>query len=137
MANFYLATKLAKYLKAAMVILRIPFLFIAYLVLQIFKRIAPGFMYKIVTQNMLSQIKFNQWKNSENVKSVHDLNFIFSTEIFKWKVLSGIDDAMKDAYLGAPAPDIPVLNISSKKTINLLSLASEGRPLVLNFGSCS
>ena len=56
---------------------------------------------------------------------------------FQWKVLSGIDDAMKDAYLGAPAPDIPVLNISSKKTINLLSLASEGRPLVLNFGSCS
>ena len=85
MANFYLATKLAKYLKAALVILQIPFLFIAYLVLQIFKRIAPGFMYKIVTQNMLSQIKFNQWKNSENVKSVHDLNFIFSTEIFKVK----------------------------------------------------
>jgi len=94
-------------------------------------------MYKIVTKKLLSKIEFNQWKNSEKVQTVDDLNFIFSTEIFKWKVLSGIEDATKDAVLGAPAPDVPILNVSSKKTINLLSLSSSGRPLVLNFGSCS
>jgi len=135
MANFH--RKLAKYMKVALIIFQIPFLCIAFLVLQILKRIAPGLMYKIVTQNMLSKIEFNQWKNSEKVQTVDDLNFIFSTEIFKWKVLSGIEDAMKDAVLGAPAPDVPILNVSSKKTINLLSLSSSGRPLVLNFGSCS
>jgi len=137
MANFYLPKKILKYLKATLIIFQIPFLCLAFLIAQILKRIAPGLMYKIVTKNMLSQLGIDQWNNSENIQSVDDLNFMFSADIFKFIFSSGINDAMKDADLGSPAPDVPIMNIHSKKTINLLSLASKGRPLILNFGSCS
>jgi len=137
MANFYPPKKIIKYLKAVLIIFQIPFLCLAYLFLQILKRIAPGVAYKIVTSKMLGPLGINQWNNSEDIRSVDDMNFMFSSEIFKFIFSSGIKDAMKDADLGAPAPDVPVMNILSRKTVNLLSLASKGRPLVLNFGSCS
>jgi len=94
-------------------------------------------MHNLVTTKLLSKIHFNEWKFSQNVKSVDDLGFIFSADIFKWKVEKGIEDALKDATLGSRAPDVPVYDVSTKKIINMLSKSKQGRPLVLNFGSCS
>ena len=87
MENFYPPKKIIKYLKAVLIIFQIPFLCLAYLFLQILKRIAPGVAYKIVTSKMLGPLGINQWNNSEDIQSVDDMNFMFSSEIFKVKCI--------------------------------------------------
>jgi hypothetical protein len=52
-------------------------------------------------------------------------------------VVKGLEDKLKYSTLGASAPHAKVFDILSKSTVDLLSLAKTGRPLVLNFGSCS
>ena len=83
-----------------------------------------------------------------------DLKFLFSFDMYKvslkmvftqplifyslqWFVVKGLEDRLKSSTLGAPAPDVKVLDILSMKTVGLLSRAKNGRPLVLNFGSSS
>ena len=63
---------------------------------------------------------------------------LIKLEIFlQWKVVKGIENVLKKSTLGSPAPDVPVLDVATKKVVNLLSICKEGRPMVLNFGSCS
>ena len=112
-------------------------------------------MFTFATTKILNQIHLNDWKNSSNIKKMSDLEFLFSFDMYKvsiklvfnaevlifslfqWFVLKGLEDKLKSSTLGAPAPDVKVLDILSKKTVSLLSRAKTGRPLVLNFGSCS
>ena len=42
-----------------------------------------------------------------------------------------------DTYVGKPAPNPPVVKMDGVTQVNLLDFAKAGRPLVLNFGSCS
>ena len=42
-----------------------------------------------------------------------------------------------EAAVGKPAPNPPVVKIDGVTQVNLLDFAKAGRPLVLNFGSCS
>ena len=44
---------------------------------------------------------------------------------------------VQEALEGEPAPNPSVYDLATKKTVSLLSTGSRGRPLVLNFGSCS
>ena len=53
------------------------------------------------------------------------------------QLLHGLDNALKDAQVGEAAPDPSVYDLASRKTVSLLTTATPGRPLVLNFGSCS
>ena len=53
------------------------------------------------------------------------------------QLLHGLDNALKDAQVGEAAPDPSVYDLTSRKTVSLLTTATPGRPLVLNFGSCS
>ena len=48
-----------------------------------------------------------------------------------------IANLLKSARVGDLAPDAPVFHLTRKVSTTLLSSASPGRPLVLNFGSCS
>ena len=70
-------------------------------------------------------------------KGVEDVNFLFSWDYEKWKVQSEVADVLKPAKLGAVAPNPRVVDLSDKKISPLLSFAKEGRPFVLNFGSCT
>jgi len=126
-----------QYLKAFVIILQIPFLFLAFLILNTLKRIAPNLLFKFITSNVLSQINLTSWGNYKNIKSVDDLDFLFSVDIFKWKVEKGIEDALKTTNLGSEAPDFPVLDADSGTKTTLLSGSRPGRPHVLFFGSCS
>ena len=72
-----------KYLKVLGIILSVPFLFLIYLILQILKRLAPNFMFNLITTKVLTQIKLTEWRNFSNLKSVEDLDFLFSVDIFK------------------------------------------------------
>ena len=42
-----------------------------------------------------------------------------------------------DTYVGKPAPNPPVVKMDGVTQVNLLDFAKAGRPLVLNFGSCT
>ena len=144
-----------KYLKAFLFLLIVPIVGLVFLILNLLKIIAPGCMFTFATTKILNQIHLNDWKNSSNIKKISDLEFLFSLDMYKvsiklvfnaevlifflfqWFVLKGLEDKLKSSTLGAPAPDVKVLDILSKKTVSLLSRAKTGRPLVLNFGSCS
>merc|ERR1712227_994696 len=126
-----------KYLKAFLFLLIVPIVGLVFLILNLLKIIAPGCMFTFATTKILNQIHLNDWKNSSNIKKMSDLEFLFSFDMYKWFVLKGLEDRLKSSTLGAPAPDVKVLDIFSKKTVSLLSRAKNGRPLVLNFGSCS
>ena len=72
-----------QYLKVFGIILQIPFLFLAYIILNTLKRIAPKLLFKFITSNVLSKINLQSWKNFSNISSVDDLDFLFSVDIFK------------------------------------------------------
>lgn len=46
-------------------------------------------------------------------------------------------DLYKKIKEGCKAPDTPVVSLSAKHCFSLLKMAKPGRPLVLNFGSCT
>ena len=150
MASFS-PSRMLKYFKASLIFLSIPLLFLVYILLNVLKKVAPKFLFKIATTKLP---KFNQWKFSQKITGIEDLDFLFSYDIFEvglnqkrllikikiflqWKVVKGIENVLKKSTLGSPAPDVPVLDVATNKVINLLSNCKEGRPMVLNFGSCS
>jgi hypothetical protein len=48
------------------------------------------------------------------------------------------DAAGRDqAKLGAPVPDCTLISVADGKELKLRGLEKSGRPLILNFGSCS
>jgi len=126
-----------KYLKAFLFLLFVPIVGLVFIILNLLKNITPRCMFKFATTKILSQIHLNDWKNSSNITKMSDLKFLFSFDMYKWFVVKGLEDKLKSSTLGAPAPDVKVLDILSKKTVGLLSRAKNGRPLVLNFGSSS
>ena len=72
-----------RYLKAFLFLLIVPIVGLVFLILNIFKIIAPGCMFKIATTKILSQIHLNEWKNSSNLTKMSDLKFLFSFDMFK------------------------------------------------------
>jgi len=123
-------------LRAALVYLQIPFLIFGHIVSNLLRIIAPKLTFKLA-KKLLIKVEFDSWPNNEEIKDVEDLNFLFSWDIKKWKVQSEVADVLKPAKLGAVAPNPRVVNLSDKKISSLLSFAKEGRPFVLNFGSCT
>ena len=72
-----------RYLKAFLFLLIVPFVGLVFLILNIFKIIAPGCMFKLATTKILSQIHLNEWKNSSNLTKMSDLKFLFSFAMYK------------------------------------------------------
>ena len=63
---------------------------------------------------------------------------MFSTEMEKTLLHVLWRDIAKKAYLGGPAINVPVLRLDNKNPRQrLLDFQTPGRPLVVNFGSCS
>lgn len=60
-------------------------------------------------------------------------NFHFVKAIWRSRYL----DCFKEAFLGGKAPDATVVNLRTNQVVNLLDIQAGGRPLVLNFGSCT
>jgi len=77
------------------------------------------------------------WRFDEQVKSVEDIEFIFSFVTVKETFSTGITNALKEAQEGCPAPSPDLYDLKTKQVVSLLSRGRPGRPLVLNFGSCS
>ena len=71
-------------------------------------------------------------------------NSDFEDSLFGWGMLKTVTkqvilDSLKEAKMGEEAPNPEVLDLfgNKKKLLGEASEASQGRPVVLNFGSCS
>merc|ERR1712156_14754 len=116
------------------VLLRLLVSLALFLVLNILRVIAPDFTLNMFKNKHQSDTKL---RFAENMKSVDDIAFLFSFARVQKQLLHGLDNALKDAQVGEAAPDPSVYDLTNRKTVSLLSTATPGRPLVLNFGSCS
>ena len=79
MASFS-PNRILKYLKVSFIIFSIPFLFLVYIILNVLRKIAPKPLFNVATQKLP---KFNQWKFSQKISGVEDLDFLFSYDIFE------------------------------------------------------
>ena len=62
---------------------------------------------------------------------------LFSDQMFQNVWHSVTLDLHKKVKQSCKAPDTPVVSLSGKECFSLLQMAKPGRPLVLNFGSCT
>jgi len=64
-------------------------------------------------------------------------NFFATTEMIKNRYKAWIQEPYREALVNSAAPNPMVVLAKSGEKVPLLSLAKEGRPLILNFGSCT
>jgi len=125
---------LSRCLKILLVLLRLPASLAFFLVMNTLRIIAPEFTLNMFKKKLSTTGK---WGFAEKINSVDDMDFLFSFVAVKKTFLLGIKNALKEALEGEPAPNPSVYDLATKKTMSLLSTSTKGRPLVLNFGSCS
>ena len=63
--------------------------------------------------------------------------FVATPELFWTHLRAHLSNAMREAELGQKAPNPRVVDLASKRLTSLLDHQRPGRPLVLNFGSCT
>ena len=113
--------------------------------------VAPDWTFKMI------QKKMKMTGINKPFESTSDLGFMFSIDLVKVRISifqvcdnqinffllfqlsarGNIRDILKEAQVGSPAPNPTLVNLSSKSSTTLLSLAKAGRPMVVNFGSCT
>lgn len=71
------------------------------------------------------------------VNSTKDTPFLFTFRFVWIRAIKSIMDIMKPAQLGGKAPNLELVDLEKKSSVFLLDMAKAGRPLVLNFGSCT
>jgi len=77
-------------------------------------------------------LKYIEWRNEYTVS-----NFFYTWNMVYDDFVSQLQDINKTAKLYEEAPN-PIVHVpSSEETVRLLSVASKGVPLVINFGSCT
>jgi len=64
-------------------------------------------------------------------------NFFATTEMIKNRYKAWIQEPYRQARLNLPAPNPIVVSARTGERVPLLSAVREGRPLILNFGSCT
>jgi len=64
-------------------------------------------------------------------------NFFATTEMIKNRYKAWIQEPYREARVGLPAPNPTVVTARTRELKSLLDTAKEGRPLILNFGSCT
>jgi len=125
---------LSRCVKILLVFIRLPASLAFFLVMNTLRIIAPEFTVNMFKKKLGTTGK---WGFAEKINSVDDMDFLFSFVSVKKTFLHGLENALKEALEGEPAPNPSVYDLATKKTVSLLSTGSRGRPLVLNFGSCS
>ena len=132
-------------------LLSVPRTFAFFLVLNMMRALAPDFTFRMMKKKLIDTT--GTWRFDEKVKSVEDIEFIFSfatvkvdtllktyiddTEELQETFFTGISNALKEAQKGSTAPNPELYDLNTRKVVSLLSRSRPGRPLVINFGSCS
>ncbi|XP_063586617.1 type II iodothyronine deiodinase-like isoform X1 [Penaeus indicus] len=68
-------------------------------------------------------------------KNVGDLSYIWQRMRMHW--LCAVRETAMVAHAGGPAPNPTLVRLSDGVECRLLDMAKAGRPLVVNFGSCT
>lgn len=81
--------------------------------------------------------KFREVHVGTYVKDEHCIDSIYTAAIFKQMLRARYKDIFKTARLHGKAPNAEVVELSNLTRAKLLDLQKCGRPLVINFGSCT
>jgi len=129
-------TKLLAFLQVCLKLgfVQIPLCLFIHVFSNISKLLAPQLTFKIAMK-MFEKVKIRSF--SFKIESVEDLDYIFSWDIKQRFIEKAINDVLKQATVGSKAPNPIIFNMTTSKLTPLLSLSKRGRPLVLNFGSCT
>lgn len=77
-------------------------------------------------------LKYLKWRNARTVS-----NFFYTRHMVVDYCVTLLQDLNKVATLHGPAPDPLLHEAATGKPVRLLSVATRGVPLVINFGSCT
>jgi len=127
-----------------LLIIKLPISLAILLVANIANIIAPGLVLNMVKKLMLkskdladdSATNGNKFKWG-NMESSSDVAFFMSLDRVKQQTMNQLRDILKEAQIGGAAPNPELIDLDSRAKLPLLSLARAGRPLVINFGSCT
>jgi len=116
------------------VLIKLPFGLLGVLAMNMVNMVAPEMMFKLFQRMMKDS---EEMAIAKKFKSTEDFGFLFSFDRIQMCARGEIRDILKEAQVGCPAPNPTLLNLLDRSSTNLLSLATPGRPLVINFGSCT
>jgi len=116
------------------VLVKLPFGLLGVLAMNMVNMVAPEMMFKLFQRMMKDS---EEMAIAKKFKSTEDFGFLFSFDRIQMCARGEIRDILKEAQVGCPAPNPTLLNLLDRSSTNLLSLATPGRPLVINFGSCT
>jgi len=121
---------------AVVVLVKLPIALLAYLAFNLARIIAPGLLINFIKGSATRQ-KMHPQKLMDSIKSTEDIGFMFSLDKVKMMTMNNIRDILKEAQVGETAPNPELIDLETRAKLPLISLAKAGRPLVLNFGSCT
>jgi len=123
-----------KCLQILYVVLRMPGTLAFFLVMNIMRFLAPDFTFRMMKAklNTTGMIEFGK-----NLKSVEDMDYLFSLASVKKRFSNAMGNVLKEAQIGSRAPSPELYDLKTQSVVSLLSRSKPGRPLVINFGSCS
>jgi len=125
-------------------LIKVPIYLAGLLVANIVNIVAPGLVLSMVKKKMLNSNDLtddsagngNKFKWG-NIESSADVAFFVSLDLVRQKTMARLRDILKEAQVGGAAPNPELIDLDTKAKLPLLSLARAGRPLVINFGSCT
>jgi len=120
---------------AVVLLVKLPIALLAYLAFNLARCVAPGLLINTIKGSAARQKMME--KQMESIKSTDDIGFMFSLDKVKMMTMNNIRDILKEAQVGQPAPNPELIDLETRAKLPLVSLAKAGRPLVLNFGSCT
>jgi len=123
-----------KCLKILNIFLRLPGILAFFLLVNMMKLLAPDFTFRMMKKRFE---KTGTRETAEKFKSIEDIEYIISFACVKKRFLYALADVLKEAQEGCAAPNPELYDLNTRKVVSLLSKSRPGRPLVINFGSCS
>eukprot|EP00092_Neocalanus_flemingeri_P040739 GFUD01044354.1.p1 GENE.GFUD01044354.1~~GFUD01044354.1.p1 ORF type:complete len:126 (-),score=34.80 GFUD01044354.1:35-412(-) len=124
--------RLGDILKIGWILITVPVSLSVWLLINVANIIAPDLTFKFMQKKMKMK-----GLGSKTFESTSDFGFMLSLDMVKNMASNQIRDILKEAQHGCSAPNPTMVDLSTKTSTSLLSLAKVGRPLVVNFGSCT
>jgi len=109
--------------------------FLTFCLFNLGRIVAPDMLVKR-TREKLKKKGGNLTQNME-IKTVDDMAFLFSWDMVRMQIRKAVKEIFNEVALGQAAPNPELVSLASGKSTLLLEYAKQGRPLVLNFGSCT
>jgi len=118
-------------------LVKLPVALLAYLAFNLARIIAPGLLINSIKGSATRMEAGMPSKMINSIKSTEDLGFMFSLDKVKMITMNNVRNILKEAQVGQPSPNPELVDLETRAKLPLVSLAKAGRPLVLNFGSCT